>query len=1332
MDAYSSSYNTDDQDDEPYHCNPAYDEEEIVCLGSDAEETTGEIAKKHQRYEAEARRCAKGYLPVLQSASLRGPFETGWVNPWRSRPTKKQNEDWWQPGSEDMLFTRAKVMERAAAHGLGYLQPADALRWCKATAQAEAEIINETNIQSGQIMRSVERDDQDDYEDAEGTLEVGGSDQLHTRYRPDYSDSARSMERPELSMLNHYSKTPNMDEPGNSMKVTKRPADYQWLKGSYVSKRARWEGPAVPSPTPLPDVLERDRRRRQLSARTVGHGKVKPHHLSRLSRSFPDVTPKKLPKHLIASVRDPVNPRDFAEQSDPGAISTVGLDGRTSQLRREDFGHQPDDFDELQDNSQEYFSWAAPQSSVKSKKIRVSIHDRSFSDLEPDDLVVITPRSKPKTATKLTKTQSSDSQMSNAGPEESYDLPELPCRYMVSHEQNGGDLENEDSFITEVAPSSRNLEKFEFRKRRPKLSGPWNNRPIPELDANRRSVGSDAQSQRPNGQYRLSDNTLDERPLVSSQATPPKSDRSVASWDMIEDITQISSSRCAAKAAQTTSPPKSTSSTSASPFTTPKKGSARSLVSSHTSHLLFNSPRKQSKLQMGAGENLLPLGSNDMSTQAFNTTPPRSMLSTTLQTLPLLSEAVTRHPKTETSLETLKTTEMDRIQLALSQTCPSSSRGDSSHESPERDLQEGLIRHGLSSKGRISDRHVRRSHGTAGSPVVRPHSQERRAPGLPDIEFTEFANESFLFLGGYLSEEPVWPGAATTIEVESEVIPRAVTLEHQSQISFDGLRQEENASAEHARIALESIQVRKEIAPSAAFLLEPESRRTADPTTPVVQDEVESEGNDRSSIHTPISDEGDHGSEVVPLEPSSTPSEPKASDDSTSVEIDEEAGLEGDDWRLDRTQMHQETTQVNDGLASRPIGILERQNELSMDAEIQTVQDEANEEVGGKNYTESSDMSEQANEESHFKHYIIVDAMGGIEPDAQSNDPATGSEASWEGCGPQSPWATERIEPLATYLSRKQVENGSPLPKRHEQAGGSSKESIEQDNGIPIEETSWITMERPHTPDDNYIKPFKDFSTPKSSPERQYTDLGGKSMDTQSLVDAMRNPWTGNSKTRSSGKARKRVSFGTVPLNEEENSQREKIRGPNATPRSPPPAQPEESSQDEDIFHDGATVPTTFSKHFVAASRRRQFKRILPEIRSSQLNSSPALLGAQAEAFMAADHEIPADKLPSSAKATPSRYLKTRNDTNSNTNIWNEIGEDDTMLSHSFSRCPTEKASGGQTSLTGFDMASALGEAGNFLEDWSVDAVLKKPVDTEPSKRVESNGMRRRRLFGLV
>ncbi|KAG4437989.1 hypothetical protein IFR05_006529 [Cadophora sp. M221] len=1329
MDAYNSSCITDDQDEEPYHCSPAYEEDDILCLGSDAEETTDEIVKKQQRYEAEAQRCAKGHLPVLQSAGLKGPFETGWVNPWRYRPRKKQNEDWWQPGSEDMLFTRAKVMERAAAHGLGYLQPADALRWCKATAQAEAEVINETNIQSGQIMRSVERDDLDEYADAEGTPEFGDSDRFHTNYRLDYSESARSMERPELSMLNHYNKTPNMDEPETSMKVTKRAADSRWLKGSYVSKRARWEGPAVPSPTPLPDVLERDRRRRQLSSRTVDHKMVKPHHPSRLSRSFPEGTPQKFSKHLLAPVRDPVTPRDFAKQSDHGAISTASRDGRISQLRGEDFGHQPDDFDELQDNSQEDFSRAAPQSSVKSKKIQVSFNDRSFSDLEPDDLVAITPRSRPKASTTPTKTQSSNIKMSNTGPDGSYDLPELPRRQMVSHEENeGDDLENEDSFITEVAPSSRNLEKFKFRKRRPKLSGSWTKRSVPEPDGNRQTVGFDTPSQHPNGQYRPSDNTVGEKPVVSSQATPPKSDCSGASWDMIEDVTQTSSFRRAAKAPQTTSPPKSTSSTSVSPFTTPQKGDARSLLSSHTSHLLVNSIRKQSKFPMGAGEHLVPPGSNDMSTQSFNTTSQRSMISTTLQPLSLLCEALTQHPKAEPRLETLKTTEMDRIQLALSQACPSSSQGDSSYESPGRDLQEGLIGHGMSSKGRILDRHVARGHGATGSPVIRPRSQEGRAPGLPDIEFTEFANESFLFLGEYLSEA-VQPGAPTTIEVEEEVMPCAITHKHQPQILFDDPHQED-ASAGHARMAPEGTPVRKEIAPSAAFLPEAESRQTTDPTTPVVQDEAESEGNDRSSIHTPISDEGGHDGEVVPLEPSSTPSDSGASADSTSVEIEDEAEREGDEWHLNQTQIHQETSQANSGLAPSPIDILERQ-QLSVDAEVQTLQNEVNEGAGGKHDTQTPDMSEQANEENHSKHHIIVDAMIRIEADAQSNDPATGSEASWQGCGPQSPWATEKIEPLATYLLSKQVVNGSPLPKRHEKEEGSFGQSIEQDNGMPIQEMSWITMERPHTPDGSYIKPFKDFSTPMSSPERRYSLLGSKTMYIQS-VDAMRNPWAGNSKTRSSEKARKRVSFGIMPLDEEENSQRGNTRGLNATPHSPPPAQAEESAQDENIFHDGTTVTTTFSKHFVAANRRRQFKRILPETRSSQLASSPALLGAQAEAFIAADDEITTEKWPSSAKEPPFRYRKTRNDTNSNTNIWNEIGEDDTMLGNSFSHSTSEKASGGQTSHTGFDMASALGEAGDFLEDWSVDAVLKKTVDTEPGKRVESNGMKRRRLFGLV
>ncbi|KAH7346552.1 hypothetical protein BKA65DRAFT_279266 [Rhexocercosporidium sp. MPI-PUGE-AT-0058] len=1352
MDAYNSSCNTDDQDEEPYHCTPAYDEEDIVCLGSDTEEAAEEIAKKHRRYEVEAQRCNKGQLPILQSASLKGPFETGWVNPWRYRPTKKQDEDWWQPGSEDMLFTRAKVMERAAAYGLGYLQPADALRWCKATAQAEAEIINETNIQSGQILTSVELDDLVDSEDVEDSHGFSDSDQPRTKHRPYHSDSARSLEHPEFSMLNHYSKTPDMNELENRTKVTKRPADSQWLKGSYVSKRSRWEGPAVPSPTPHPDVLERGRRRRQLSTRAVDKGRVQTHKPSRLSKSFPDSTPKKVPQHFLAPVRDPITPREFAEQSDLGAISTFDRKRRTSRIGREDFGHQPDDIDELQDSSQEALSRPAPKSSVKFRKTQVSINDRSFSDLEPDDLVVIAPRTKPESGTALIKTQSSDIHISIADPDDSYNLPELPRKHIASHEDNEGeDIANEDSFITEVAPSSRNLEKFEFRKRRPKFSWPWKDRSVPGPDGDRRSIGSDAQSHHPHGQYEPFDDIqdaeqhpavcdapsqeplssfiappVDERLVTSSQATPPRSDRSGASWDTIQDITQDSSFGRAAKAPQTTSPPKSKSSTSASPFTTPKKRSARSLVSSHTNHLLLNSLQSRRKFQIGAGENQLPVGSNDMSTQSFNTTPPRSIISTARQPLPVLREHTTQHPETEASSETLKTTAMDKIQLALSQACPSSSQGDSIYNNSHRDLQEEIIGNALSSKRRSLDVHLIGGHGTTGSLDFHHRSQEGGAPGLPDIEFTEFANESFLFLGEYLSE-PVQPAAPIAFGHESEAMSPAIILELQSPMPFDDLPQGEDASAEHSRITDESIQFSKEITPSTNIIPEPETRQPVNPAATGGQDEAGFEGEDRNARYTPSGDESDRGSEVVP-KPGFTPSEPRASDNSACAEIQDEAELERDHWRLNPTRMHQKTSQGRGDLVSGPIDMLKRENELPMGAEMQIAQDEANKQVVGRYNTQTSVMIDQANKECQSEPGIIADAIAVIERHAQSNDSTASSEASWQGCGPQSPWATEKIEPLQTSLSNNQLEAGSLLHGRQEEE--SCAVSIEQDNGVPVEEMSWITMERPTTPDTSYIKPFKDFSTPTPSPERRLNNMGSNSMDTQSLINAMRNPWTGNSKTRSSAKPRKRVSFGIMPLDEEKNSQQVTTCGANATPCSPPPARAEDCSQ-EDIFRDGTTITTTFSKHFAAATRRH-FKRILPEIRGSQLDSSPALLGAQAEAFIAADHKISADKWASSDRQTPSRYLKTRNDTNSNTNIWNEIGEDDTMLGNSFSRSPSEKVSRGQISCTGFDMAAALGEAGDFLEDWSVDTALKQAVDTEPSKHVDSNGMRRRRLFGLV
>ena len=139
MDRYgnATALSTEEEEDEPFYCSPASADNDVIWPGSDSEQTLEEIEQKRSRYEYHARRYLRGYQPVLQSATLRGPL-SGWKNPWRWVPPPAKEDDWWQPGSEDMLFTREKVMKRAADHGLGYLGPSEALAWCKASAQAEA------------------------------------------------------------------------------------------------------------------------------------------------------------------------------------------------------------------------------------------------------------------------------------------------------------------------------------------------------------------------------------------------------------------------------------------------------------------------------------------------------------------------------------------------------------------------------------------------------------------------------------------------------------------------------------------------------------------------------------------------------------------------------------------------------------------------------------------------------------------------------------------------------------------------------------------------------------------------------------------------------------------------------------------------------------------------------------------------------------------------------------------------------------------------------------------------------------------------------------------
>jgi len=1174
-------------------------------------------------------------------------------------------------------------------------------------------------------MRSVERDDLQHSENMEHTPTIDDSHQLHTKHRTAWSSIG-----PELSMINHHTKTPQMSQGlAGNIKIMKRPADTQWLKGSYVSKRARWEGPAVPSPTPLPDGLERDRRRRQLSARPLDEARIRKHTSSRLSKSFPNHDSKEVLDP--APVKKPMTPHEHRNQSDYGLISSFYHEERMSRL--EDFGHQPDDLDELQDNSQEDFFLQAPQSSVKSKKNQTSVDDRSLSDLEPDDLIVITPRTKPSTGVPVYENGVFETQMSNTGLDNFYDLPELPRGYRNPHA--GEEHADEDSFVTEVAPSSRNLEQFQFRKRKSKFpvlakseqdhgigEGGQNkplNTPQPQHSASRYTppnimqITDEIPMNLPQEQVSsIRVPAAEARPLRGSQTTPPKSDKSSSSWDLVQDLMQNSSFTCADKAAQTILPPKSTTSTSASPFTTPKKAAEPSLISSITGHLL-RSFRKSGKLPHAAKTPLIPACSNDMNTQSFNTTPPGSTMSPDRKSLPNLRDPLRQHSNAEANAQGSKPTEMDKIQLALSQTCPSSSRAESPHNIPDEPLQEITVGDGLTSQAIASEHYL--SSSQAPSPIFRPQSQDRLVPGLPDLEFASFTNKSFLFLGEFLAGTNSVAGAAPEDDRASE--PSSASSQRRSPVPTD----EEQEGHKRLKHHQESVQVSLDSC-QTAVLPEPEARVLFHSIISDVGSGKDVEKVDHQETHhICMNCKSTDLANSVAVRSSSVAEDRDQLLDNGSCHNTRNAMFDADESSMSEDQTHLDSKHASQMAKSIDAASPKHRTQISLGTNSQDDQAElGGGDVRGEHrqiHNESGQESEETNPRSVLIHQEAIS----VPLDDQRDEQANGSETSWEGCGPQSPWAAEKIDMLSTTVSRRLPLDLSLQFMKPDGSHCTELATLEDE-----QEMSWVTVQRPITPDHSGIKPFQDFLTPTSSPGRP-ADPGSNTIDTLSIADAaIRNPWTSHSKNQSTAKPGKRVSFGVMPLHED--SWREKACPLNSMPRSPPPAQTEPLDQDEDIFHDGTTLTTTFNKHFAAATRPRQFKRILPEVRASQLDSSPAKLEAQAEAFIAADHDDKTDQWPASVKVTP-RHLKTRSDSNTNS-IWKDEGEgDDSMLSNPFSRSPLERVPGRQAS---FDMASALGEAAGFLEDWSVDTVLKPVKEKESVGHVHSTGMRRRKLFGLV
>ncbi|KAL9609275.1 MAG: hypothetical protein Q9167_005944 [Letrouitia subvulpina] len=68
-------------------------DEEIICPGSDLEETYEKRQSKRRRIEAAGRQYLEGRQLFILSAQLKGPFGDGWVNPWAPAPKLREIED---------------------------------------------------------------------------------------------------------------------------------------------------------------------------------------------------------------------------------------------------------------------------------------------------------------------------------------------------------------------------------------------------------------------------------------------------------------------------------------------------------------------------------------------------------------------------------------------------------------------------------------------------------------------------------------------------------------------------------------------------------------------------------------------------------------------------------------------------------------------------------------------------------------------------------------------------------------------------------------------------------------------------------------------------------------------------------------------------------------------------------------------------------------------------------------------------------------------------------------------------------------------------------------
>ncbi|ESZ95659.1 hypothetical protein SBOR_3960 [Sclerotinia borealis F-4128] len=1233
-----------DNDDEPIYFTPTYKSEDLICEGSDTEANPRAIIEKRRRYEQCAERVLRGQLPIIETARLRGPFykdnKSEWLNPWRH-----QEGTWWKPGSKDMLFKREDVLRRAREHGRKDMSPAEALAWCRRDARRQAEEMGVHDYSDMQCESATGPDTEgfvvdetlhgDIMMEEEGDLSKG----IRSSIRPPIpqvpkSTTAHANTKDFEDTPIIGSSTSNAEDYGRqpeSWTGIKRPVDVAWLKGSHVSKRARWEDPAVSSPTPLPHATSQTFQYKDTGTMIVAQSRTSHKIQPRSGLSL------ETPRQELASRKSHASMQqsDTTSSAETSFHTNIGQQGQRRsismfELERE-LERRPTNL--CEDSPEPYSS-----------------------------IPIYTPAGK----------QASVSQTSATKPVTSPRLPSHP-KIGVLHDENH-ETPGNMTFVTDVAPSSVNLEHFQFRKKRRRKSDP------PDISGRSFTViGEDShmpvsEDSRPN--FSLQSDATFSTPFTHHPIE--KAEEFSISWPTKSVVTKASSRR-------SSQADESWRTTQEEIGITPSTMSSGSRIT----------------IKGGCSPQSEDIGNSWVTTQDDFNHAPTSSVSMDITQIYRSSNFVPQ----PNLVERMETPTIRNYENTTT-------------------LQSSPLKQPSAPQ---SARHLSKS-----SPKLSARPQDYNKLGVPmpcenlDGSSTQSYNTS--------------PVNSITITFKS---PRACILpqnlgssqklpQRTTSTSNEGfVRNVRNDNVEHD--SLTHVQIsddRKWVETEGAvsvmnFTLEGEQ----------IEDVTSLQAHQESNIDIEL--QADSAAAFEDLEDAEDMQGVAQGKMQEEVQATMRAELDADD--VPNSALLSGQTSTSSSLARTNNITTPNLTSIHKARSVDQIPKSSmpnqftplfRDEEDVLSLASTQDLTEYLLEAAAKERVLNVPSEGTGSDTVSNPELQSGKQTATQPRIPQSPWVAAQAIPMIAPIVLTSTEVVEPLNAESPSSG-------------------WQKEERPVTPDNDIIRPFRDLMTPSPPPEDLNTpEIEQRPSNTQLLVEAAtQNPWVNGSNKKST--KRKRVSFGTLdedPVPSQRSSQRQR--------RSPSPEGTYRTGAFGNKvarFDDDVTDMNSFQNHF-SAIRSKSEGEIVPKINSSVkrgsaitkykttlsdttnlIASSPAI-GAMAEAFIAADRDSSRER-ERRLTISPSRNRKYQR---KSYKTFEDEDEDDSGIQPSDSHFSTNVALNETSSnikLEEHTPGDFLDEVEDFLGgDWSVEGELKKATSTEfelATPKRESKVHSRRSLFAI-